>query len=201
MSSTLNSMMLVALAMLPSTGAAFVLSAVRTVALVHIAEPPCLTRTSWIPYRPVPVAMATPFIYPTWAHVENLGSAADILMFMWAGALRSPPQRPTTRVLCSRSFVTLCGLGLMTFLLHLAVWVSWEMSEMATPDVSKLDAACDAHTKLCDKYVDLVKDVERRDVTEIIKMSKMYLTKACLLADKELKGKGLPTGPSPPISP
>jgi len=84
--------------MLLSTGAAFLGPAVRAVAPVHIAEAPCLLRSSSMPYRFVPSPeAAADFIYPAWFQVENLGSAADILMFMWAGALRAlrhnDPQR------------------------------------------------------------------------------------------------------------
>ena len=84
--------------MLLSTGAAFLGPAVRAVAPVHIAEAPCLSRSSSIPYRLAPpVKAVAQFICPAWFKVENLGSAADILMFMWAGALRAlrhnDPQR------------------------------------------------------------------------------------------------------------
>ena len=74
-------------------------------------------------------------------------------------------------------------------------------NEMETPDISKLDEACNATTKLCDTFVDLVEDVNRDDVTELVAMSKQLITKACMLADIELTARGLPTGPSPPSAP
>jgi len=86
----------------------------------------------------------------------------------------------------------------MTSVLHLAVKMS---NEMETPDISKLDEACIATTKLCDTFVNLVGNVVKEDVTELVAMSKQLITKACVLADNELTAKGLPTGPSPPIAP
>ena len=74
-------------------------------------------------------------------------------------------------------------------------------NEMETPDISKLDEACNATTKLCDTFVHLVQDVDHEDVAELVAMSKQLITKACALADIELTAKGLPTGPSPPIDP
>lgn len=57
----------------------------------------------------------------------------------------------------------------MTSVLHLAVYMS---NEMETPDISKLDEACNATTKLCDTFVDLVQDVDKKDVNELVEMSK-----------------------------
>ena len=86
----------------------------------------------------------------------------------------------------------------MTSVLHLAVYMS---NEMETPDISKLDEACNATTKLCDTFVDLVQDVDKKDVNELVEMSKQLIAKACVLADYELDARGLPTGPSPPSAP
>ena len=71
----------------------------------------------------------------------------------------------------------------------------------ATPDIAAFNKACIATTKLCDTFVDLVEDVNRDDVTELVAMSKQLITKACMLADIELTARGLPTGPSPPSAP
>ena len=74
----------------------------------------------------------------------------------------------------------------------------------ATPDIAAFNKACIATTKFCETFEEVEKeDVTEliEDVTELIALTNMFLTKACMLADIELTAKGLPTGPSPPIAP
>ena len=70
----------------------------------------------------------------------------------------------------------------------------------ATPDIAAFNKACIAITKFCETFEEVDKaDVE--SLTELIKVTNMFLKKACMLADIELTARGLPTGPSPPSAP
>ena len=70
----------------------------------------------------------------------------------------------------------------------------------ATPDIAAFNKACIAITKFCETFEEVDKaDVE--SLSELIKGTNMFLTKACMLADIELTARGLPTGPSPPSAP